>query len=348
MSDRPFWGKKVPKSIEQGFSSKLTNRAWQSQSEAQETPNSRILYLKNVVLQSPKPQIVAKVDIEVKPLKKLEIGDKVGTLIFDQITPKMQEMSDRVIAECQNLEDCQKPRKVMEIMLEFVQYAFAQKMENQSEEVQNVAKSSGCNFSDLVDAGFGVCRHLSPLYVWLIQQAGLSAIVQSNGGGTDKMKNVYKISDGKITSEPLFKLTPVGQSLGGHAWVLVFLLNKKVILVDPSTKLVSDNPDDLQTVHNANYSQIISLCIDAISTNGERLDAINETRYFTALKTNFEVKISIQDPKMQETGGFFKQPKVPPQRDKFGSSLVKITLSNTPYSYLVDNYKQEISNLQKI
>lgn len=214
MSDKPSWERKVPKTTEQGFNSKLNNRSWRSQNENQETPDSRILYLKDISLTSPEPQIVAKVEIEIQPLKKLETGDKCGFLTFDQITPKMEEMVNKVILECSELENNEKPRKVMEVMLEYVQYAFADKIKNETQETQNIAKSYSCNFSDLVEAGFGVCRHLSPLYVWLIQQVGLSAIVQNNGGGVEDMKNVLRNEKNGKKGDPLFKLTPVG----GHAW----------------------------------------------------------------------------------------------------------------------------------
>lgn len=135
--------------------------------------------------------------------------------------------------------------------------------------------------------------------------------------------------------------------LGGHAWVLVFLPNKGVILVDPSTKLVSDNPEDLQTVKDANYTQLVVLDIEAQSKNGEKLDAINQTRYLSALLTTLEAQISLQDPKMQETGGW-GSPKMPPERSEFNPNLVKLVVGPNPSSYLEDNYNQKISNLRKI
>lgn len=208
-------------------------------------------------------------EIELKKIPcNFEEGESVGhgsqALIIDLKTNPTEKSEAMIQAahEIGQLPAEERPRKIIELVRSNVQYAYKLVIENLKQTDPGLAKwveeNAGIGVwkpqsaSDIVKAGYGVCKHLAGLAVILAQEAGLecSLDVQNPANSNEALQNITRPDDG----ERLFKSYDEGQSLGttSHAWVS-FLVNGNWIPADPSTNLVGDNSDELAAFDKANY-----------------------------------------------------------------------------------------------
>lgn len=204
---------------------------------------------------------------------KIEDGVRLEGTTVDRESPKLQEMI-RQAAELKDIPDRDKPRKIMEILRTNVHFAYNDVVDELAKTNQDLAKwvseNTGVNsssareltLSQVVDSGYGVCRHLSVGMLVLAKEAGMEGALLTNGPGArgdlGPVRNVVRKDNG----QPLFKMGSVGDPIGGHAWVELKTSEGEWIPVDPSTQLVGDTPEGMDTFREANYRAAVGFSLE--------------------------------------------------------------------------------------
>lgn len=200
----------------------------------------------------------------------IDQGTVIENITIDNKSPKLQEMYRQARA-LREIPERERPRQILELLRSNVQFAYEDVMsevaKGDPELSRWVAENTGIgssnykplSLSEVVDSGYAVCRHLSVAMLALAKEAGMegayltytspiSAKVEPNPKYL--IKNVIR----KDTNQPLFKSITTGEAVwGGHAWVELRTSDGNWIPVDPSTQLVGDNPEGLETFRDANY-----------------------------------------------------------------------------------------------
>ncbi len=208
-------------------------------------------------------------------------GNPAGVMI-DEETPEAMAIAAQAEA-IKNLPEIERPSKLMELLRSNLEYAYPDSINKlamvdmqQAEWVRNkIIKGIGeVKLSEVLSSGFGICRHLSVVYLWLAQKAGLQGILL-NSDPMLPIKNIER-SD---THVPLFKMTEVGESVPSHAWVELKLSTGEWIPADPSTNLVGDTKEGLGMFKTANYK--------GVATCGLNADAVPDDYVFACFSPTF-------------------------------------------------------------
>jgi len=212
------------------------------------------LNLDETNLQSPGVEFL----IEKKPIimeDGLMYGRPLGVLI-DKKSPKVENLLQQA-RQLKELPEEKRIQKVMEIVRSNVKYPYPETVAELQNTNNNLAEWINMNMvkenqvitlSDLVEKGYGVCRHLSVLYLFLAQEAGLKGAIMRTDPD-NPIRNILR-TDNK---EPLFKLVEIGDEAPSHAWVEIQLSSNRWIPVDPSTNLIGDTTANLEMFNSANY-----------------------------------------------------------------------------------------------
>lgn len=282
------------------------------------TPEQKqtINFSKLVELTNEKPSCeIGVVNVTEIPVSKIDIESEVSLrhegIELDEITPKINQIKNEMATMCEGKEDREKPRIILEIMRKYMQYGFKDLIVD-NKLAQEVVSSSKCKISELVESGFGICRHLSPLYLYFATEVGLSGLLQITSGQED-FTNVFRDKENK---SKLFQSKEIGQKIGGHMWANIEI-DGKWILVDPSVNLVVDNEYDLQIIKQANYKSLIYA--PAIhSDSPTNISITGESIYNPVDNTGrpSQMKIVLQNRDLIEQVRF-KAPNLPPKINKF-------------------------------
>lgn len=216
---------------------------------------------------------------EEEPLKFAVTLEKVPTLVEDGIelygitidrdSPKLKEMLKQAEA-LKGLPEKEKPRRILELLRSNIHFAYNDVLEKVAktdpELAKWVAENTGINsssakpvtLSEIVDKGYGVCRHLSVAMLVLAKEAGMEGALLTQSSGILHKTDLKYLARNIIrqdNNEPLFKLIEVGKTIEnvGHAWVELRTSGGEWISVDPSTQLVGDTQEGLDTFKEANY-----------------------------------------------------------------------------------------------
>lgn len=216
-----------------------------------------------VELASNKEPLKLAITLEKVP-QLIEDGVEINEITIDRKSPKLQEMLKEA-ASLREIPEREKPRKIMELLRSKVSYAYDNMIAELGKTNPSLAKwvtknitdciSSPISLSEIIDSGFGVCRHLSVAMLALAKETGINGSLVSNATPDSKpelgIKNVIRRDNG----ESLFKTLPVGtiQSRAGHIWVEFQMSNGEWIPVDPSTLLVGDTEEEMAIFSDANY-----------------------------------------------------------------------------------------------
>ena len=148
--------------------------------EISTTKKSASIFFHNLELNaqnSISPEV--KIVVDKQPLAVVE-GKSVCNyaVLIDRETEKMQSLAVQAEALLE-LAEIERPVKVLEILRSNMHYAYSDVVENlfksEPELEKWVAENTGLNashvsdvpLSQLVEKGYGVCRHLSAAYLWL-------------------------------------------------------------------------------------------------------------------------------------------------------------------------------------
>jgi hypothetical protein len=222
-----------------------------------ETQNKLIFHFKDLDLseKNPKSEEVEFV-VEKQPIPPIENGKSYPNshLIIDSEGSKIPELVNTV-RELRVLPEEERIHKVLELVRDNVKFPYPEILKKVRENNPSLAewveenihpKSKVVNLSELLDKGYGVCKHLSLLYLYLAQEAGLEGMYCSSGSD---ITNILRSDNG----EPLFKMTKVGEKAPPHAWVEIRTSSGKWIPVDPTTNLVGDTQEGVDMFKKANY-----------------------------------------------------------------------------------------------
>lgn len=159
--------------------------------------------------------------------------------------------------DLQELPEEERIHKVLELVRKNLKFPYSESITKVSETNPSLAEwveeniypnSKPVKLSELLEKGYGICKHLSALYLYLAQEAGLEGVYLSIN--RDTITNILRSDNG----EPLFKMTAVGGKMPvAHGWVEIKTSSGKWIPVDPTTNLVGDTEDGLSMFKQANY-----------------------------------------------------------------------------------------------
>jgi hypothetical protein len=224
---------------------------------------------------SPEIRIV----VEKQPIDLIEGKSYCNyAVLIDKETEGMRNLAAQAEALLQ-LPEQERPAKVLEIFRSHMHYAYNDVIEKLSESdpelAKWVAKNTGLSaasvssvpLSQILEKGYGVCRHLATAYLWLAQKAGLKGVILSSDWGV--LKNIER-SD---TKQKLFRSADVGQPVSAHSWVEIKTSDGRWIPVDPSTKLVGDTEAGLAMFREANYLALGNQSLDVEAEPREKLDS---------------------------------------------------------------------------
>ncbi len=195
-------------------------------------------------------------------------GKTIDNITIDSESPKLQEMREeaRVLRE---IPERERPRRLLELLRSNVGFAYEDVMAeiavDRPETASWVAENTGpkvyknVTLSQVVDYGYGVCRHLSVAMLDLAREAGMEGAYASYSppmAPTPEqdprylIKNVIRPDNGK----PIFRTgAPGDYAWSAHAWVELKTSDGEWIPVDPTTQLVGDTLEGLETFREANY-----------------------------------------------------------------------------------------------
>lgn len=221
--------------------------------------------------------------VEKQPIELVEGKSYCNhAVLIDKETESMGSIAKEAEALLE-LPEQERPAKVLEIFRQRVHYAYNDAIEKLSETDPELAKwvaeNTGLNtasvsdvpLSQVIEKGYGVCRHLATAYLWLAQKAGLKGVILNSKRGV--LKNIERSN----TKEKLFKSAEIGQPVSAHSWVEIKTSDGKWIPVDPSTKLVGDTEAGLAMFRDANYSAIGGLGLDLEAEPRDKLDSLLTT-----------------------------------------------------------------------
>ena len=212
------------------------------------------LNLNETNLQSPPVEFV----IEKKPIT-IEDGFTYGGpggVLIDRKGPNVENFL-ALASELKELPQEERLPKIMEIVRSHIKYPYpniVSELENSNKELADWIdnkmgkKSEIILLSEVLEKGYGICRHLSPIYLLLAQEAELRGVILSTEPN-NPIKNILRTD----TKEPLFKLVGVGGKIPSHQWVEILLDSGKWVPVDPSTNLIGDTEEKIEMFNSANY-----------------------------------------------------------------------------------------------
>lgn len=228
---------------------------------------------------SPEIRIV----VEKQPVELLEGKSYCrDAVLVDRETKKMRSLAASA-ETLLKLPESERPAKVLEILRDKMHYAYDDVIDKLSETSPDLAKwvaentglsaSSVYNvpLSELVEKGYGVCRHLAVVYLWLAQKAGLKGVLLTSGSGV--IKNIER-SDNE---QKLFRSAEVGKPIPAHSWVEIKTSDGRWIPVDPSIKLVGDSEEGLAMFREANYMALGDTGLDVEAEPRNQLDVKKST-----------------------------------------------------------------------
>ncbi len=112
------------------------------------------------------------------------------------------------------------------------------------------------NLSDIIDRGYGVCRHLSAVTLVLAKVAGMEGALMTNFG-KELFDETAAINIVKPDGKKLFIAEPLGEIKGRHAWVEL-KVGKDWVPIDPTTRVVGDSKVDEKIFVDARYRSVVT------------------------------------------------------------------------------------------
>lgn len=293
----------------------------------------------NLILSADNPTS-SEISVVVKKLPTTILEGKSyanGAVLIDEETEKMSSITSRAEA-LRTVPEIERPKAVLELLRENVQYAYndvGEAVSKSDPELASwVAQNTGINssasnvpLSELIDKGYGVCRHLAVAYLWLAQKAGLEGtLMASDYGG---IRNIKRTD----TGERLFKSVDVGQPLPAHAWAEIRTSDGRWIPVDPSVKLVGDTEEGLSMFQEAGYEGIWGYGIE-IDTQPNELSPNSTKMTMPPAQSTAEAKFSLLLKSTKPTLRLFAE-NIPPTNTPY-SGEGKLAINTTQASGVVN------------
>ncbi|MCX6811695.1 MAG: transglutaminase-like domain-containing protein [Candidatus Berkelbacteria bacterium] len=259
-----------------------------NQAEIREIEGGFEISIPHVELDSEnEPGVKLEIELEKLPIQITEgtiIGTPNGVIVDAESSssPKLKEMVEKA-KELRTLPEVERPRQIMEIIRAKVNYAYdevVKELRQTNPELADwVVKHAGIysggeiKASEIAESGYGVCRHLGALAVILAKEAGLEASFETSiiRKKEDGFRNVVR----RDNVRPLFRNFKPGEGFSeAHAWAEFKLPDGRWMPMDPATKLVGDNDQELETFREANYKSnpINSLCFENLPANVSPMD----------------------------------------------------------------------------
>jgi hypothetical protein len=202
---------------------------------------------------------------------RLELGQRIHGIVIDNESPKLIDMRHKA-ASLQSLPKKDRILPLMDLVSQEIKYPFPSTLEQinktdpeKGKRIQEYTRNSHIpvTLSEIVDNGYGICRHFSLTALSLAIDAGLSGVHLKHEGSRDddqaKLLNVIRGDTGL----PLFQSFGINERFdGGHSWIEILLDDGEWIPIDPTTGLTGLTPEGLETFRDANYKGILESSIN--------------------------------------------------------------------------------------
>jgi|GEM_PF-6500757 len=168
------------------------------------------------------------VTLEKQPTK-ITNETVIENVTLDRDNPAIQHLLEQA-RQLTEVPERDRPRRLMELLRSHVAFAYNDVIEElaktKPELAQWVAQHTGLNsssatplkLSEIISSGHGVCRHLSVVLLVLANEAGMQGAYLSTAPHRDPQYTAHNVVR-RDTGEQLFKMSKVGDPIGGHAWV---------------------------------------------------------------------------------------------------------------------------------
>lgn len=212
-----------------------------------------------------------------KQLTPIGLGTIIESITIDDQSSKLKRMTEeaRVLTD---LPEKQRQRPLLAIVGQNMKYAYPWVMEQLANDDPELAASVDektslkswpstlLTLSEVVDLGYGICRHLSVVMLVLAKSAGLQgAHMAYQPIPDDPTSNIINVVR-KDTGKPLFLSIGAGEPFArGHTYLEILMGSGEWIPVDPTTGLIGDTEDGLATFKEANYQANVG---SVITTKG--------------------------------------------------------------------------------
>lgn len=201
------------------------------------------------------PEINIRVRKEALVLEEGEVYGAFACLIDN--SPELEDLASKA-NELSFLPEGDRLKPLMDLFNNHFKFAYEDEVErirvDNPELADWIDNNSGLKsplnnlpLSELLNHGYGVCRHLAIAFLWLANKAGLKGSVMFSNKGV--LKNIKRTDNGK----KLFRSVEVGEPTDPHSWVEVQTVGGRWIPIDPSSQLIGDTEDGLKMFREANY-----------------------------------------------------------------------------------------------
>jgi hypothetical protein len=124
-------------------------------------------------------------------------------------------------------------------------------------------------FDEVAKYGVGVCGHLSSVYLYLANKAGLKGILVNSAPERTPINIARTDRDKK-----LFRSAEVGSRTSNHAWVEIQVQDGTWVPVDPSTELTGTTEEGMSMFREADYvtslGSLLELSFDESTSIGSQ------------------------------------------------------------------------------
>jgi hypothetical protein len=203
---------------------------------------------------------VEKVPVEIKE------GERYFNIIIDTDNEKLRPLVEQARELGSIPDEGKRLHAILDLLSKHMKYASDKALEDLSETDPETAAWAAAKvglhvgqeevrLSDLIERGYGVCRHFAVALLVLAQEAGMKGALMTNNtdNGLDRYRRVILTNIIRTdTGEPLFGLEVGEQVTCGHAWVEL-KVGESWIPVDPAHGLIGDTPENMQMFKDAKY-----------------------------------------------------------------------------------------------
>jgi hypothetical protein len=196
------------------------------------------------------------VDVEKVPLVVSETSTIYNVQFGEEndFTKKLEELAEslsKVEDERQRIDE------LLSVLKSKITYGYAEVVESKAQEHNvsvefmqrmGVQGNKHIGFDEVAKYGIGICGHLSSVYLYLANRAGLRGILVNSAPERNPINIVRTDKDKK-----LFRSADVGQRTSNHTWVEIQLQDGTWIPVDPSTELTGTTEEGLNMFREADY-----------------------------------------------------------------------------------------------
>jgi hypothetical protein len=217
------------------------------------------------------------VDVEKLPLIVSETGI-IGMIKFGEENETTKELIGLAESLSTIEDERQRIDELLAVLKSKITYGYLEVIESKAQEHNvslefmqrmGVQGNNQIGFDEVAKYGVGVCGHLSSVYLYLANKAGLKGILVNSAPERTPINIARTDRDKK-----LFRSAEVGSRTSNHAWVEIQVQDGTWIPVDPSTELTGTTEEGMSMFREADYvtslGSLLELSFDESTSIGSQ------------------------------------------------------------------------------